>query len=198
MFSRTLRRIHMYLGLFLAPWMLMYAVSTIAMNHRAWFHRLYGGAPVAWQREAERSWHGPVPAGLPARAVAARILAELELEGAHTLDGPDPRGGITIVRSAALVPRRIRYLPGEGKLIIERQVFRAPVFLERLHRRRGYEQPHLRDDLWALSVDAVVAAMVFWALSGLWMWWEMRAARAWGLLFGALGVGLFALFLATI
>lgn len=198
MFSRTLRRIHMYLGLFLAPWMVMYAVSTIAMNHRAWFHRLYRGAPVVWQKEAEHSWHGPAPAGLPARAIAARILEELGWEGAHSVQGPDAGGAITIVRSAALVPRRIRYLPGEDKLVIEKQVFRTPVFLERMHRRRGYEQTHLRDDLWALSVDAVVVAMVFWALSGLWMWWEMRPARTWGLLCVSLGAGLFALFLATI
>jgi hypothetical protein len=188
----------MYLGLFLAPWMLMYAASTIAMNHRAWFQRHYGGPLVAWEKEAERGWGGDVPTGLSARAVAARILADLGMEGAHTVSGPDASGGITVVRSAALAPRRIRYLPAEGKLIIEKQVFRAPVFLERMHRRRGYEQPHVRDDVWALSVDGVIAAMVFWALSGLWMWWEMRATRAWGLLFAAFGAGLFALFLATI
>ena len=32
----------------------------------------------------------------------------------------------------------------------------------------------------ALSVDLVVVAMVFWGLSGLWMWWEMRVTRIWG------------------
>ena len=34
MFSRIVRRTHMYLALFLAPWMIGYAVSTIAMQHR--------------------------------------------------------------------------------------------------------------------------------------------------------------------
>ena len=33
-FSKIVRRTHMYLALFLAPWMMGYAVSTIAMNHR--------------------------------------------------------------------------------------------------------------------------------------------------------------------
>jgi len=197
-FSRLIRRIHMYLGLFLAPWMLLYAASTIAMNHRAWFERYYGGRLVVWEKEAERRWGGDVPSGLSGRAVAARILADLGMQGAHTVNGPDASGGITVVRSAALTPRRVHYSPSEGKLVIEKQVFRAPVFLERMHRRRGYEQPHVRDDLWAFSVDMVIAAMVFWALSGLWMWWEMRATRAWGLVCAAVGVSLFALFLATI
>jgi hypothetical protein len=31
---QLVRRVHMYLGLFLAPWMFMYAVSTLVMNHR--------------------------------------------------------------------------------------------------------------------------------------------------------------------
>ena len=31
-FSKIIRRVHMYLALFLAPWMLMYALSTLAMR----------------------------------------------------------------------------------------------------------------------------------------------------------------------
>ena len=32
--SRLVRRVHMFTGLFLAPWMLMYALSTLVMTHR--------------------------------------------------------------------------------------------------------------------------------------------------------------------
>jgi hypothetical protein len=45
----------------------------------------------------------------------------------------------------------------------------------------------------AVSVDAVIAAMVVWALSGLWMWWEMRATRFWGTAAALSGVLLFVL-----
>ena len=34
MFSKVIRRTHMYVALFLAPWVLMYALSTMVMNHR--------------------------------------------------------------------------------------------------------------------------------------------------------------------
>jgi hypothetical protein len=54
------------------------------------------------------------------------------------------------------------------------------------------------DDSFAVTVDLVIVAMVFWALSGLWMWWEMRVTRLWGALFGLLGAVLFLFFLALI
>jgi len=40
--------------------------------------------------------------------------------------------------------------------------------------------------------------MVFWAASGLWLWWELKSTRRWGALSIVGGFGLFALFLCTI
>jgi hypothetical protein len=48
----------MYAGLFLMPWILMYAVSTIVMNHRAAFRVHYGGSLVRWVKEDERTYSG--------------------------------------------------------------------------------------------------------------------------------------------
>ncbi|MEO8425770.1 MAG: hypothetical protein ABI651_01530 [Verrucomicrobiota bacterium] len=39
--SRIIRRVHMYLARFLAPWMLMYALSTLAMSHREFVLSFY-------------------------------------------------------------------------------------------------------------------------------------------------------------
>ncbi len=50
----------------------------------------------------------------------------------------------------------------------------------------------------AASVDAVATALVVWALSGLWMWWEMRATRYWGLACAAAGFAIFTFFTLTI
>jgi len=47
-------------------------------------------------------------------------------------------------------------------------------------------------------MDLVIAAMVFWVLSGVWMWWELRSTRMWGGACLMLGVGLFGLFLFSI
>jgi len=40
--------------------------------------------------------------------------------------------------------------------------------------------------------------MIFWALSGLWMWWEMKVTRGLGAAALLAGAGLFALFLLMI
>jgi hypothetical protein len=119
------------------------------------------------------------------------------MEGAHSVNGA-PSGHLTIVRLDPITPRRIIYTPQDGKVVIEKQVFRSTAFLERLHRRRGYQTPYALEDTWAFSVDLVIFALVFWAVSGLWMWWEMRVTRGWGSLAAASGLGLFVLFLVTI
>jgi hypothetical protein len=70
--------------------------------------------------------------------------------------------------------------------------------LERFHRRRGYATGYALDTVWAVTVDVAIGAMMFWVLSGLWMWWEMKVTRPLGALAFVGGAGLFVLFLATI
>ena len=72
---------------------------------------------------------------------------------------------------------------------------RPNALLERFHRRRGYTTGYALDTAWAVSVDLVIGAMVFWALSGLWMWWEMKVTRRLGACAIASGLGLFAAYL---
>lgn len=194
MFSRVLRRIHMYLALFLAPWMLMYALSTIAMNHRE--HLQDGPPPFTPLRETR--FDGTLPATENHRAQAAVLLESLGLDGAFTAQLRRPDGRLVILRHNALSPLRITYTPSDHRVVIEQQQFRPNAFLERMHRRRGLAQPFLADTLWSASVDLTIAAMLFWALSGLWLWWEMRATRPWGLLATASGAALFAFYLAVL
>ena len=42
--SKLIRRTHMYLALFLTPWMVVYALSSFIFNHHALFS---GGKPLA-------------------------------------------------------------------------------------------------------------------------------------------------------
>ena len=92
----------------------------------------------------------------------------------------------------------LTYTPADRRLLIERQPFRANALLERFHRRRGYTTGYGLDTTWAVSVDLAIAAMMFWALSGLWMWWEMKVTRAFGLAAFLGGAGLFAVYLLTL
>jgi hypothetical protein len=76
MVTRLVRRIHMYLALFLAPWMLMYAASTVIMNHGR-------TASPAFELEWVQAYSAVFPDGTPPTRIADQILRDLGLEGAH-------------------------------------------------------------------------------------------------------------------
>ena len=103
-----------------------------------------------------------------------------------------------INRNDLVSPRRLTFTPNTRRLLIERMTFRPNAFLERFHRRRGYATGYGLDTAWAVAVDAAIVGMAFWALSGLWLWWEMKVTRRLGAAALAAGAGLFALFLLTI
>lgn len=181
----------MYLALFLAPWMIGYALSTLAMNHRM-------PRPTTFITESEQQYANVFEPATPPREMAQQILRDLNLEGAFGVQGPAPDGRVTIIRQGMLSPRRITFTPRDRRVVIERMELETSGFLNRFHRRRGYQQPHAADLAMAISVDAVIVAMVFWAVSGLWMWWEMRATRWWGLACAATGIGIFTFFVLVI
>jgi hypothetical protein len=189
--SRLLRRTHMYLALFLTPWMLGYALSTIVMNHNA-------SGQQTFVTEREQRYSIAVDPATPPRQVAEYILADLGLSGAFSVQGPRPDGALIINRQDLVSPRRITFTPAASHVLVERVLPKSGQLLNRFHHRRGYQQPYAADRAMAVSVDLVIVAMVFWALSGLWMWWEMRATRYWGFAAAAFGIGIFALLALTI
>ncbi len=187
----------MYLGLALFPWMLMYALSTLVMNHRAIFIARYGSVPIPYVTEREMKYDGLFPESADLKPIAAQILSSVGLDGSYGVSRRKD-GVIVINRNDLVSPRRITFTPATQRLVIERMSFRTNALLERFHRRRGYATGYRLDTIWAITVDLVIVGMMFWALSGLWMWWEMKVTRALGTVTLLVGAGLFALFLLTI
>ena len=195
MFSKILRRTHMYLALFLTPWVLMYTLSTFVMNHRDRF-RGRPPAPPQWDRVSEGVYDGQFPDGATPAIQARQILMSLDMDGAHQASLRD--GKLVIQRHGALQPARLTFTPDSRQLLVERQAPDSSAFLERMHRRRGFQHPYTLEDTWAFSVDLFIAGVVFWALSGLWMWWELKVTRTLGALALLGGVALFVFFLGVL
>jgi hypothetical protein len=193
--SVFIRRTHMYLALAFFPWMLMYALSTFVMNHRAYFTGEAG--PAGYERERELVYHGVFPENADLRTISSQILVSTGLDGSHGVNRRQD-GAIVITRNDLLAPRRLTYEPSTRTLLIEKMPHHTNAFLERFHRRRGYQTGYALDTLWAVSVDLIIAAMIVWALSGLWMWWEMKATRLLGAAAIAGGTGLFVFYLLTL
>jgi hypothetical protein len=197
MFSKLIRRSHMYLALFLFPWVLMYALSTLVMNHRAYFAARYGSGPPPFELERRLVHDAVFAENADLRSISKQILSALELDGAHGVTRRKD-DAIVINRNDLVSPRRITYTPSDRTIVVERMVSRPNAFLERFHRRRGYATGYPLDTTWAVSVDLFIIAAIFWTLSGLWMWWEMKVTRRLGLVAAAAGAGTFALFILTI
>lgn len=77
-------------------------------------------------------------------------------------------------------------------------MFRPPTGLVGLHHRKEYHHKYALEDTWAVSVDLVIVAVVFWVASELWMWWELKVTSRWDALCLSAGTRLFGFFLVTI
>ena len=180
------RRTHLYLGLLLIPWLLIYALSTVALNHSESF-RAYRAAEPQWLPLWEKNYALaalPDPSGL--RATAQRILDD------HGL-----RGGFGVRRQGARLnlnvqnfwhPLRLTYDFETQKLRAEQKRFAWLDVLIRLHERAGYGHGGFLNNLWAFFVDLFCLATLAWIGTGLYLWWKLSATRTWGWL--ALGGGL--------
>ena len=192
--SRLVRRIHMFTGLFLAPWMLMYALSTLVMTHREYVSSFYSTKNPTLVAERELDYTRSFPTNLAREQIAPQILQDLGLDGTHSVSGGRNGSPLVINRQNALSTRRVTFNAATQKISIQREEFRVATFLDRLHRRRGYNQPYALEDTWGFTVDVAVVTMIFWCLSGVWLSWEIKAARVWGALAVVGGFGLFAAF----
>lgn len=86
----------------------------------------------------------------------------------------------------------------------ERSELSWRTFLLRLHLSRGYPGEVTTKWLWAVVVDAMALILCFWGVSGLFMWWQIKATRKAGLIVlalsavaaTALGIGMYAVLAA--
>ncbi len=192
--SLVLRRTHMYLALFLTPWMTMYALSTVVFNHFSFFERLHGGKMEHFQKEKQLSYDHPFRPGATRRMMAEQILSDLRLAGAFQLQSGDS-DPIVALRMDPITPRRVTYSPADRKLLVERETFRTSNFITRLHASLGYGSKHQARNAWAIGVDLTILATFLWILSGFWMWWELKVTRFWGAVATVFGLALFTVFL---
>jgi hypothetical protein len=196
--SKLIRRTHMYLALFLTPWMLIYALSGLVLNHGQAVRAFYGAKWGQMEKVEERPYTASFSTDATPRMIGAQVLEHLGLSGSFNVQGQANQPRLIINRNGAFAQHRVTYFRTENRLLIEKQAFSAPVFVNRAHFRHGYEQPFLSSNVWASIVDLAVVGMLFWVLSGIWMWWEIKPARIPGAVLALGGFGIFGLLLATI
>ncbi len=112
-----------------------------------------------------------------------RILDDLKLSSGEAFGG---RRSASLVFAAEAdgVPCLVTYSVGGGGITSVREDDRPTMdtktFLQRLHLARMYSPGFDTRWIWALLVDAMFVSMVFWGVSGLMMWWQVKRTRLLG------------------
>lgn len=191
-----LRRSHLYLGLVLLPWMVIYAVSTVFFNHGAGHG--HGPAAAEWTTLWEKPYHTSLPRGEDSlRATAERVLQDSDLKGPFGVQLQGTR--LTINLLNFLRPTRVTYEAKIDRLRAEaRPTSSAREVLARLHTRTGYGRGGVLSDVWAVIVDLYCVATFVWIGTGLFLWWKLSFTRTWGFVALAGGLVTIGALLATV
>ncbi len=180
------RRVHLYLGLLLLPWMALYGLSTAIFNHREHFSHLRP-ANQTWEKSWEKNLALDLPAGGPEalRDTAKKILADQGISAAFGVQRQGQRLVINVPNFRT--PTRVTYDPAQRKLRAEQRSTTWAEKLIRMHERTGYGRGTFLNDVWAAIVDLFCVMTLGWIATGLYLWWKIADVRRPGWL--ALGGG---------
>jgi hypothetical protein len=196
--DRWMRAAHLYTGLLLTPWMVVYAVSAFCVNHKTWFS---GPDKPGPKFEVLREVEYPLDPGFPKdpKEQVETILRHLDLEGAYRMPGDPQANPLVIYRSCAAGQYRITWHRQPSRLVVER--YGPPSFyvlVNSLHFQHGYDLEPIAYQTWAVIVDVVTASTVIWVISGIYLWARRPRRRLLGGACLAAGVVLFAWLVAVL
>ena len=191
-FYRWTRDLHLYLGLFISPFVLVYAVSAALLVHAA----LPWGGRAAAPAE-RRSMRVPVAHTADGLAAAKEIRAALAIPGeiGYVSRSPEKRTLDFPIESPGRVASVHVELATGLATVEEREtgVWDAMIYL---HKMPGPHNAKIRGNwlftrLWGWLVDATVYLLLFLSASGIYLWLTLRSERRAGLIFLGAGVASF-------
>lgn len=196
-FLLLVRRTHLYLGLFLLPWVIMFGVSSAPINHPE------GNVAPKWTPLADIPFSVEPPGATTPeslRPLGEQMMNAAGLSGGGFYVNRANPAQINVNHPNFLHPVRIMYYTDRHRLLAERREFAFRQFLSGMHTRGGYNLGGFWDWVWAAFVDLVSVALIAWIASGLFMWWKLPGTglRRWGWLALVAGAVSFALIIAKL
>jgi hypothetical protein len=186
---RRTRDLHLYAGLFVSPFVLVYAVSAILLNHA---YLPWGGQDA---RPAEtRTVRVAVTDAEDGLAVARQVRAQVGVRG--EIGFVSRRPGSTRLSFPIETPgqsTRIRVDLATGMATLEQKdsgVWDATIWL---HKMPGPHNVKIRGNwvftrLWGWLADGTVYLLLLLSATGIYLWTVLKAERRTGLLFLGAGV----------
>lgn len=188
-FSHFNRRAHLYLGLALLPWVVMYGISSGVFAHGAYFQQRdeATGLPL-WHLRTTIAVSDPIPDDREAlRAFGAKLLARVGIQGTNYGAFRQTPTQVNVYSYSFWHSTQLKYYADREQMTVEDRRFRWDQFLTGMHARGGFEQAGAMPFLWGVVVDLVCLGLIGWVASGLYMWWTLPRLRALGWLALAAG-----------
>jgi hypothetical protein len=169
-----IRKIHLYCGLIILIFLMMYFVSGFMMVHRPWF--LSPGPPPTTQAFPLQS-----TANLDPDQLAANVKKQLSLTGRIQFPQSQPPGltRFWVNRPGTMI--RVDIPANEHQIHLSTQTTGLVGTLIMLHKVNGYDD-QLLFDLYALFCDLAGASLILFALTGIYLWWKSTKNHTLGIL----------------
>ena len=170
----VIRKTHLYCGLIILIFLMMYFVSGYMMVHRPWF--LAAPPPPTTQTAALES-----PAALAPDQLAAAVQKQLRLVGRIQFPQKQPpeMTRFWINRPGTMI--RVEVPARERQIHLTTQRVGLVGTLIMLHKVSGYDD-QLIFDAYAFFCDLAGLSMILFAISGVYLWWKRVKNHTWGIL----------------
>ncbi len=179
--DHLVRTLHLYTGLFLVPWMIVYAASAFFLNHGPWFREVFDITPPHLETLRQIDF-APDDSFPQARADQAKAILQLvDLDGPHFVPPKGPAHQLVIRRFCGTGIYVITWRRNQSVIVVQQQQpFSYFRLVNYLHFRGGYAQPYFAMIAWAVVVDCVAVSMMLWVVSGVYIWARRPSKRVLG------------------
>jgi hypothetical protein len=192
MFYRWTRELHLYAGLFVSPFLLLFAVSVFFLNHAkvqpdAWTDvRTFSSLRIPEMLEQAQGMAGVVAA----QAIARQVGFDGEIgftrfnrqtgQFVFPISKPGREASVTVDSQAGVVTVFAR----------ETSFWESLAYL---HKMPGPHNVTIRGNwlptvVWRGFADGTIYLTLFLTISGLYLWWAIRAERRTGLVIVSMGL----------
>ena len=197
--DRLMRALHLYTGMFLVPWMVVYAVSAFCLNHYNWFFEKLQ-PQQKWEVIGETDFTADAALSSDQDEQAKALLRAVDLEGAYRIQPASDANQLIVFRPCIAGHYQVTWQRPRSHVVVERLKYVSFFysFVNNLHFQSRYDQPYFAFVTWAALVDAVTTSTVVWVISGIYLWARRPRKRLLGGVCMTAGIVLFGVLVALL
>jgi len=186
-----IRRLHLYFGLFISPFVLIFSFSMLAINHEGFLNKF---VPVKHLPEI-RTKLDKIPYDSSDLATARAISRKLGIDGEIDYISKED-DNIFFPISKPGLKTTIRVSTPTDSAIITRELRGSMRAMSYLHKMPGPHGEQIRGNatflkIWRVMADVVVYVLLFLTVSGIFLWYFLKIERNMGLFALTMGIVLF-------